>query len=77
MQRAGELSLSLLAQPVISASTMTLLLSGLQIMLIGMMSDGLARRLERRVPTMHEALNETAAECSQPHDSELDHGRGR
>ncbi len=47
---AGELSISLLTQPTISTTAIIFILSGLQILLIGMMSDGLARKIGQRMP---------------------------
>lgn len=41
----GRIGLFLIEQPTISVTAMILLLSGLQILLIGMMSDGLARKI--------------------------------
>lgn len=50
LHNSGGSIMAILSQPFVSISAMMLLLSGLQILLIGMMSDGLARRLERNVP---------------------------
>ena len=43
--RASDVSWSLLYQPVLSTSAILLLLAGLQLLLIGMVADGLLRRL--------------------------------
>ena len=45
VRRAGGPTLSILTTPTISPTTLILMLGGLQILLIGMMSDGLARRI--------------------------------
>jgi hypothetical protein len=44
---AEAITFGLLARPIVSTTTVILLLSGLQILLIGMMSDGLARKISR------------------------------
>ncbi len=49
--RTDKLTFSILTQPVVSTSTLILLLSGLQILLIGMMSDGLSRKIGQRMPS--------------------------
>jgi glycosyltransferase involved in cell wall biosynthesis len=46
----GRIGLFLFSQPTISTTAMILLLSGLQILLIGMMSDGLARKIGLQNP---------------------------
>lgn len=54
--RANEVSFSILTQQgVISTTALILLLSGLQILLIGMMSDGLGRKIEQRMPTEYKS----------------------
>lgn len=45
IQKASTMNLPFYTQPIISASALILLLSGLLIMLIGMMSDALSRRI--------------------------------
>jgi len=50
IQRAGGLNLSVLAQPTVSTTTLVLFLAGIQILLIGMMSDGLSRKLDQQAP---------------------------
>lgn len=40
----------IISGPVVSASTLIMLLSGLQILLVGMMSDGLSRKIANHVP---------------------------
>lgn len=51
MERTGhDFGLSLFTQPTVSATAMILLLSGLQLLLIGMMSDGLARKIAMQNP---------------------------
>jgi glycosyltransferase involved in cell wall biosynthesis len=46
----GHIGWSLFSQPTVSTSAMILLISGLQILLIGMMSDGLARKIGMQNP---------------------------
>jgi len=46
----GRIGLFLFSQPTVSTTAMILLLSGLQILLIGMMSDGLARKIGLQNP---------------------------
>ncbi len=46
----GRIGLFLITQPTISTTAMILLISGLQILLIGMMSDGLARKIAMQNP---------------------------
>jgi glycosyltransferase involved in cell wall biosynthesis len=43
--RSGVTGLSLITQPIVSSTTMIFLISGLQLLMIGMMSDGLARKI--------------------------------
>lgn len=45
MLRAEHLTFLILTQPILSTTTLILLLSGLQILLIGMVSDGLSRKV--------------------------------
>jgi len=45
--RAEKLTFFILAEPIVSTTTLILLLSGLQILLIGMVSEGLGRKMER------------------------------
>ena len=44
-----ELTFMILAQPIVSSTTLILLLSGLQILLVGMVSDALTRRIGHRM----------------------------
>jgi glycosyltransferase involved in cell wall biosynthesis len=44
-QRAGGLSWGVLMRPTVSTTTLILVLTGVQILLIGMMSDGLSRKI--------------------------------
>ncbi len=50
-QRIGEFSWEILKTRTISTTTLILLLSGLQILLIGMVSDGLIRKIAQRIPS--------------------------
>jgi glycosyltransferase involved in cell wall biosynthesis len=49
--RAGGLHWSILLIPTISTSALILVLSGIQILLIGMMSDALARKIGQQAPS--------------------------
>jgi len=51
--RAEKLTFLILTQPIISTTTVLLLLSGVQILLIGMMSDGLTRKIAQRMPSQY------------------------
>lgn len=51
IMRAEKLTFFILAGPVVSTTTLILLLSGLQILLVGMVSEGLARKIDRRMLT--------------------------
>lgn len=53
--RVGSFGLHLFAEPVVSTTTIVFLLFGLQILLIGMMSDGLARKIAQRMPTEYQS----------------------
>ncbi len=57
LQAAGGLTFSFFTHKVVSASALILLLSGLQILLIGMMADGITRKMLRstfKQPESHE-----------------------
>lgn len=47
--RAEKLTFFILTQPIVSTTTLILSLTGLQILLVGMVSDGLVRKIERRM----------------------------
>ena len=47
---AKQLTIFILATPMISTTSVILMLSGLQILLIGMISDGLVRKIGQRMP---------------------------
>jgi glycosyltransferase involved in cell wall biosynthesis len=49
--RAEKLTFSILIHPVVSTTTLILLLFGLQILLLGMLSDGIARKIEQLMPS--------------------------
>ncbi|MDZ7270233.1 MAG: glycosyltransferase family 2 protein [candidate division KSB1 bacterium] len=55
VMRVGSIGLHLLSEPVVSTTAVVFLLFGLQILLIGMMSDGLARKIAQRIPTDYES----------------------
>jgi glycosyltransferase involved in cell wall biosynthesis len=69
-----RLSLFVLGQPVVSTTTVILFLSGLQILLIGMISDGLVRKIGQRMPadyrshSLHSARARAATEEVQAGD---------
>jgi hypothetical protein len=50
--RAGGLRWSILVMPVVSTSALTLVLAGIQILLIGMMSDAVARKIVPTAPSV-------------------------
>lgn len=47
IQRLDGLSWKILAQPTVSATTLILFLAGIQILLVGMVADGLSRKIEQ------------------------------
>jgi hypothetical protein len=49
--RAGGLSWSLLLMPIVSTSALILVLAGIQILLIGMLSDAVARKMGQQAPS--------------------------
>jgi len=55
VMRVGSFGLHLLVEPVVSTTAVVFLLFGLQILLIGMMSDGLARKIAQRIPTEYQS----------------------
>ncbi len=55
IMRTGIIGIRLLVEPVVSTTAVVFLLFGLQILLIGMMSDGLARKIAQRVPADYES----------------------
>jgi len=55
IERADGFSLSLLTRRIVSITSLTLFLSGLQILLIGMMSEGLIRRFTRDVSSNYQS----------------------
>jgi hypothetical protein len=62
IQRVGHVGLDLLRVPTVSTTTLILLLSALQILLIGMISDGLVRKIAQRVPSTYLTRGVVAAE---------------
>ncbi len=73
-RRAAAPGLSLLFQPVLSTSSILLLLVGLQLFLIGMVADGILRRLAQRgrplKPSQAIRTFEVKAEDPSPADGE-------
>ena len=55
LQRAGGLTPDFLVHKVISSSALMLLLSGLQILLIGMIADGITRKIARHASQEYES----------------------
>jgi glycosyltransferase involved in cell wall biosynthesis len=55
VMRTGSFGLHLLTEPVVSTTAVVFLLFGLQILLIGMMSDGLARKIAQRLPADYQS----------------------
>ncbi len=49
----NALDLMLINEPVISTTAVIMLLGGLQLLLIGMMSDGIARKIAQRIPSTY------------------------
>jgi glycosyltransferase involved in cell wall biosynthesis len=54
-QRLGVLSWEVLKTSTVSTTTLILLLSGFQILLIGMVSDGLVRKISQRIPSEYKS----------------------
>lgn len=73
IERAGKLSFSILINPLVSTTTLILLLAGLQFLLMGMLADVLTRMMKRRVlpeykfrvKDFKEAASESESEDSQ------------
>jgi glycosyltransferase involved in cell wall biosynthesis len=54
-QRLGALSWEVLRKPTVSTTTLIFILSGFQILLIGMVSDGLVRKISQRIPSEYKS----------------------
>jgi hypothetical protein len=69
ISRAPAIDLSILQQPIMSTSSVLLLLGGLQILLIGMVADGVLRRIGQGgrdlVPSRAVLSHEVAADLQQ------------
>jgi len=72
IQNAGGITFSLFIHRVVSTSSLMLLLSGLQILLIGMMADGITRRVLHSSPN-NIASNGVKSSERKP-ESDLDEG---
>jgi len=55
LQRAGGLTPDFFVQKAVSSSALMLLLSGLQILLIGMIADGITRKISRHASQEYES----------------------
>jgi len=69
--KGEEMSFMILAQPIVSTTALILLLSGLQILLVGMVSDGLTRRIGHRLSSNR---TQRSTEPAVTHSSAADHG---
>jgi len=65
-QRVQEISLSLISQPIVSTTSVIFLLSALQILLIGMMSDGIARKISQRMPSQYQSSSVLKNQVESP-----------
>jgi glycosyltransferase involved in cell wall biosynthesis len=73
IQRAGGLSWHILAQPTVSTTTLILFLAGIQILLVGMVSDGLSRKIEQYQPDVlkrSHALRDLGRAATDPESTE-------
>ena len=60
----APLTMSLLSQQMVSASTVVLFLAGLQIFLIGLLAEGLARKITEALPRREESVAVDVVEAS-------------
>lgn len=64
VQRAGGVSLDVLRHTVVSTTTLIFTITALQVLLIGMISDGLIRKIAQRVPSDYESHGVIAEEAT-------------
>ena len=73
VQRTPEAGVSMLNQPVLSASAILLMLTGLQLVLVGLVADGVIRRIAHHAgsfaPSHAVRAVEVAAPAPEPHDA--------
>ncbi len=61
-QRAGGFTFEVFRNPVVSTTTLILTLTAFQVLLIGMISDGLIRKIAQRIPSEYQSHGVVAAE---------------
>ncbi len=66
VQREGAISLDILRHPVVSTTTLILTITALQVLLIGMISDGLIRKIAQRMPSDYRSFGVLTAEEPAP-----------
>jgi glycosyltransferase involved in cell wall biosynthesis len=70
-QQVHEVSFALLTHAIISATAIIFFLSGLQCLLIGMVSDGLARKIAQRLPSEYQSRAIKALVTMSYHNSDV------
>ncbi|NBC10474.1 MAG: glycosyltransferase [Planctomycetes bacterium] len=66
VQREGAINFDLLRHPVVSTTTLILVISSLQVLLIGMISDGLIRKIAQRMPSDYQSCGVLTEETGTP-----------
>ena len=71
MMRADEVNLLIFARPVVSVTALLLFLTGLQVLLVGMISDGIIRKMDSRSPPsrFQSPLGSGGGEPNEPTES--------